>query len=185
MFEPVGIRLTADERDLAMTVADNRSKINQDRGVEATPYNHPLQTITHRGMLGEMAFCKLMNVFPDLQWHSSMDYDAILAPNIRVDVKTVPKMYYGLQVKHTYKDKDIDYFALMCEDKGDPLMFWYMGAVKSDDVYQEKYWVDARTDRRMQHDCWLVPNSDLYQIKGHRRKIMFSPRALRSHNETN
>ena len=65
------------------------------------------------GIAGELAFCRLMNVYPDLQTDEILSYDCLLLNGLRVDVKTT-KYRNGKILAAGWKDKNaVDVYALM------------------------------------------------------------------------
>jgi len=86
------------------------------------------------GIAGEIAFCKIMNLYPDLQTEFIPGYDCILPDGTRVDVKTT-KYENGKLLSAPWKEpKDIDAFALMV---GQMPKYRYAGMMKTSDLLQE------------------------------------------------
>ena len=86
------------------------------------------------GIGGEIAFCKIMNLYPDLQTEFIPGYDCILPDGTRVDVKTT-KYENGKLLSARWKEsKDIDVFAFMF---GQIPKYRYAGMMKATDLLQE------------------------------------------------
>jgi hypothetical protein len=62
---------------------------------------------------GEVAFCKLHNLWPDLTDNVFATADCIMSDGNTVDVKTTPREFGRLLVKKLDKDKFPHYYALM------------------------------------------------------------------------
>ena len=87
----VEITLNENEQKLAEYLAKKRWNFNRDKG---TPHLYsgpqPDEQTDVEGMAGEIAYCKLMNIYPDLDT-SPTDmpvYDCISRFGERIDVKT-------------------------------------------------------------------------------------------------
>ena len=87
----VEITLNENEQKLAEYLAKKRWDFNRDKG---TPHLYsgprPTEQTDVEGMGGELAYCKLMNIYPDLDT-SPTDmpvYDCISRFGERIDVKT-------------------------------------------------------------------------------------------------
>ena len=108
------------------------------------------------GVAGEIAFCKAMNLYPDLQTEEIPKHDAILVGGATVDVKQT-KYDNGMLLVTTKKiDDPSDIYILMT---GSMPEFTFRGGMPSDLVFQEKRIVDLGYGESYgvkQHDLWDI-----------------------------
>ena len=130
------IELNEAEQKLAIFLAKARHQNARKKMV----VNHRMgpqsdETTDLEGIAGEIAYCKLMNLYPDLQTEFIPGYDCLLPDGTRVDVKTT-KYPNGKLISATWKDiGDIDAFALMV---GEMPKYRYAGIMKASELLQEK-----------------------------------------------
>jgi hypothetical protein len=110
------VKLDAVEQELARLVAKKRYESNRKKGVKNSKIGKQSDEETDlEGIAAEIAFCKLMNVFPDLSIYtrnSSQDDGDVTVNGFRVDVKTT-KYHTGRLVAVPWKKPNVDYFALI------------------------------------------------------------------------
>jgi len=81
--------LCAAERAVARYLAGERYKIARSLGIKDGKMGPQSTDATDlEGIAGEIAFCKIFNLYPDLQIGERLNYDAILSSGVTVDVKT-------------------------------------------------------------------------------------------------
>ena len=125
------VSLTTAERKLAHFVAKNRNGNNRHfntTNLKISPED--AATVDLEGVCGEIAFCKLFNVYPDIDTDREPPhplYDAIIPPppGIRIDVKTTK--YDGgkllVDSRKGVKTLGVDYYALMTGQFPGPYTF--------------------------------------------------------------
>ena len=110
--------LTESEQIIAKFVAEQRTANNRNAGTgnnrrsDMSDFEVDLQ-----GFGGELAFCRLANVFPDLTVHNrsaakGQDTGDCILDGLRIDVKTSKKADSGLWV-NVRKIGTVDVYALM------------------------------------------------------------------------
>jgi hypothetical protein len=126
------ISLNQAERKLAHFVAKNRSGNNRHfnlTNLKISPED--ASTVDLEGICGEIAFCKLFNVYPDIDTDREPPhplYDAIIPPippGIRIDVKTTKYENGKLLVdaRKGSKTDGVDFYALMTGQFPGPYTF--------------------------------------------------------------
>ena len=94
------------------------------------------QEIEEMGTRSEMAFCKLMNCYPDLSYHPRKGSADCVINGVAIDIKTTKLQEGKLLVTPKKKyDGGIDMFVLMT---GLDRKFTYRGWMDSASVYQRK-----------------------------------------------
>lgn len=108
------IVLNAAEQKLAHYLAKCRHEKNRHHGVSNARIGPQSDYETDlEGIAAEIAFCKVMNVYPDTQTDEWKDADAITPSMGAVDVKATKYKNGRLLVRTTKVDKAIDAYALM------------------------------------------------------------------------
>ena len=115
------VSLTTAERKLAHFVARNRNGNNRHfNKANLKISSEDAATVDLEGMCGEIAFCKLFNVYPDLDTNREPPhplYDAVIPPppGFRIDVKTTKYENGKLLVdaRKGRKTDGVDFYALM------------------------------------------------------------------------
>lgn len=129
------IELNDAEQRLAKYLATARHRNARKKGIvnhRIGPQSDELTDL--EGIAGEIAFCKMMNLYPDLQIEYVPNYDCVLPDGTRVDVKTT-KYENGKLLSAPWKgDKKIDVFALMI---GQMPKYRYAGMMKAEDLFKE------------------------------------------------
>lgn len=124
------------EQRLVRYLAEKRYSNARDKGfVDCKQGDQSNQLTDLEGMGGELAFCKLFNVYPDLSILLDLKAeDCILPDGRKVDVKTT-KYDSGRLVAVTWKTPKVDAFALMT---GTFPEYKYRGMMSSKELLQEK-----------------------------------------------
>jgi hypothetical protein len=113
------ILLSAFEQDCSKALAARRTSVNDGNGIPDKRVSTKDTRIEMQGLGGELAFCKLFNVFPDFSLvtpsaeKGTDNGDAILPGGIRVDVKSTDYDDGHLIATPAKKNAPIDLFALM------------------------------------------------------------------------
>lgn len=110
------ITLNKQELRLAKFIANQRAEFNKHSGVkEAKVGKQDSSVIEFEGMCGEIAFCKLFNIYPDLRvevvTQLNDDGDCTYKGK-RVDVKTT-SYKNGKLLTAPWKKDNVDLYALM------------------------------------------------------------------------
>lgn len=125
------VSLTAAERKLAHFIAKNRNGSNRSFNITNLKISSDdAATVDLEGIAGEIAFCKLFNVYPDLDTDREPPhpiYDAVIPPppGFRIDVKTT-KYDTGKLLVDARKGKKtdgVDFYALMTGSFPGPYTF--------------------------------------------------------------
>lgn len=128
------VTLNEQEVRLAKFIARERSKFNRDNGVtDAKVCNEKSEKIEEEGMGGEIAFCKIFNIYPDLRVenvNTSNDNGDCEYKGHRVDVKTT-SYRNGMLITVPWKKDTVDYYALMV---GEMPTYEFKGFAKSSDL---------------------------------------------------
>ena len=105
------IGLNVLEQQLARKVAELRQYVNQSNGVKDQQQCQQ-SDICLQGVGAELAFCKLFNLYPDLETklRKYPDHDCVFK-GLKVDIKSSRKP--NLNVKLTKQHAEVDAFALM------------------------------------------------------------------------
>lgn len=134
------ITLNITEQRLCKHIAKERYKVNRKKGVKNSKIGDQSDELTDlEGFAGELAFCKIFNVFPDLLVQvtdqNTDTGDCILSDGTVVDVKTT-KYPNGKLLAARWKNcKEIDVYALMV---GTFPTYKFMGFMSKDELLQEK-----------------------------------------------
>ena len=116
---PMKITLSEPEIRIAAWLAKMRASSNRTAGVGDGKIGDQTGEMTDlEGMLGEMAFCKLFNAYPDLSIKpQSHTYDCMIN-GWRIDVKTTRYDSGMLLAAKGKSAKDCDFYALMIGEGG-------------------------------------------------------------------
>lgn len=123
------VSLTTAERKLSHFVAKNRNGNNRHfNKANLKISSEDAATVDLEGMCGEIAFCKLFNVYPDLDTNREPPHplhDCILSNGMRVDVKTTKYENGKLLVdaRKGRKTDGVDFYALMTGSFPGPYTF--------------------------------------------------------------
>lgn len=106
-------------------------------------------------LAGELAFCKIHNVYPDLGWDTFMDADCIVN-GYKIDIKTTDQPKGNLLVADKGpRIRVVDYYALMI---GSIPTFEYMGIIKFKDTIVTHR---RREGHPYTSPCYFVARSEL------------------------
>lgn len=136
--------LSDTELDLARKVASLRYGSSREAGVKDAKIGSQSNFETDFiGMCGELAFCKMLNIYPDLAIVPGGNGHDCLLDDIRIDVKTTKYKTGQLLSRSTKEYPGIDVFALVT---GDPITgeFAFVGwsladELRSDENLSEKF----------------------------------------------
>lgn len=93
------------------------------------------------GFGGELAFCKLFNVYPDMSiraWEGEQDEGDCVWNGLRIDVKTTTYPE-GCLLAGGWKKLNVDYYALMT---GVFPNYYYRGVMRADKLLQQERLTD-------------------------------------------
>lgn len=129
------IELNETEQKLAQYLAKARHRVSRDKWVVNHRIGPQSDEFTDlEGIGGEIAFCKAMNIYPDMEIGGYAAFDCKLPDGTRVDVKTT-KYESGRLVSVPWKEpRNIDVFALMI---GQMPKYRFVGMMKASDLLQE------------------------------------------------
>lgn len=123
------VSLSYAERKLAHFLAKHRNGNNRSfNKVNLKISSEDAHTVDLEGMCGEIAFCKLFNLYPDLDTEREPPhplYDCVLSNGMRVDVKTT-KYENGKLLVDARKGKKtdgVDFYVLMTGSFPGPYAF--------------------------------------------------------------
>jgi hypothetical protein len=166
------VELREMELELIELVCEKRKEFNEKVGTNPTPYGakRTLDQYNLDSYAGEIAFCKIMGVYPDFGTDHYEYYDCTLLDGRKVDVKTtyVGSRLYPNKAPHLIvkevKDKEVpDLYALMVGVMDDwrnkanwPIRFEFKGWMAAAALRQEKYW-----HPEMKGPGWRYPGNQL------------------------
>lgn len=160
----MNIKLTASEQNIVRHIAEQRQKSNRQGGVTNKKVGGQSDDITDlNGFGGELAFCKAMNLYPDLDivpGGGEELADATLIDGRRVDVKTSPHPKANLVARKI--QGDIELFILVRGNLPDYELIGYatreelIAAPKRDLGWGDTHFLSASD---------LHPTEDLIQVQ--------------------
>ena len=131
----MNITLTTAEQKLAIYMAKCRHATARNSAIRNCKMGKQGDYETDlEGIAAEIAFCKMMNVYPDLQVGVRPDEDATLPTGQTVDVKTT-KYKNGRLLAVRWKKPVVDLFALMV---GEFPTYRFVGFKHCDDMLKEE-----------------------------------------------
>jgi hypothetical protein len=108
--------LTSSEQWFVKEITKKRMEHNKKEGVSITPFSgSSLEQSYILGFSGEVAFCKIFNIYPSIEYDSYNNYDCVLN-DLTIEVKTNTRPDGWLGIKDTPFNVDYDtpaYYALM------------------------------------------------------------------------
>lgn len=126
------------EQKIVQYIARSRFEINRQNGVKNSRKGKQSDHLTDLdGFGGEFAFCKLFNLYPDLEVKvTSQETDSgdCILNGYRIDIKTT-KYKTGKLICALWKNDEIDYYALMV---GEFPKYEFKGFAKASDVKKEE-----------------------------------------------
>ena len=137
MYEVV---LNEAEQRLVEYIAKKRIAFhNHDEATVQRKHNHweVTQEVTDReGFGGEVAYCKLMNIYPDLDTElSTPDYDCISCNGEKIDVKTTKYRNGRLIVPVNKVTHPADRYVLVT---GEFPVYYVMGECSAEQLFHEE-----------------------------------------------
>lgn len=130
------IVLNEGECRVAKVLAKLRYEANRNGGVYNQKIGAQSDEFTDlEGIAGELAFCKMLNIFPDMSIEPRAgSVDCILPSGVTIDVKTTK--YPSGKLTATMKKKvgDVDIYALMV---GEFPSYRYAGYARASDLINE------------------------------------------------
>lgn len=110
------VKLNNSEQKLAKYIAKCRYDINREQGiVDAKKGDQSNEFVDLEGIAGEIAFCKIHNLYPDLEvkvTNQDTDIGDCIYNGYQVDVKTT-SYNTGKLICALWKNNEIDLYALM------------------------------------------------------------------------
>lgn len=84
------MRLTDLEQSLARQLAEGRASVSRGAGIKSRKVdtNRTDAEIDLQGAGAELAFCKMFNVYPDLDTHSYAEFDCVTRTGLLTDIKS-------------------------------------------------------------------------------------------------
>lgn len=146
------IELNEAEQKLAQFLAKARHRVSRSKSIVNHRIGPQSDEFTDlEGIGGEIAFCKAMNIYPDMNVGGFAAFDCVLANGTRVDVKTT-KYQNGKLISAPWKEpQNIDAFALMI---GEMPNYRFVGMMKASDLLQE------HRKRNLGHNMVYVAEQD-------------------------
>jgi hypothetical protein len=135
------VELTDAEQRLAKFIALKRFERNRHDGTidrKIGPQSNEFTDLV--GIGAEIAFCKIFNVYPDMQIEKRNSCDAIICGGVSVDVKTTKYKNGKLLVALWKKERNPpDMYALMV---GEMPRFVFVGFIKNNDLFVDNRIID-------------------------------------------
>lgn len=126
------------EQKIVQYIARSRFEVNRKNGVKNSRKGKQSDHSTDLdGFGGEFAFCKLFNLYPDLEVKvTSQETDSgdCILKGKKIDIKTT-KYKTGKLICTLWKNDEIDYYALMV---GEFPSYEFKGFAKASDVKKEE-----------------------------------------------
>lgn len=137
----IEVTLNETEIKMARDLAFSRAIQNRQTNVTDISYaKKPGIFLDYQGTSGEIAYCSLMNLYPDTRFNyppgRRPKADCITPAGCRIDVKTHQNMNSPLKVTTTKKPDDVDVYALVLGTS--PKLFVY-GTIAAAKVFQDCY----------------------------------------------
>jgi len=135
------VELTAIEQRLAIHMAKTRRAVNRAAGrTDLQQGKQSPEDIELDGIAAEIAFCKLFNVYPDLQNEELHSADAVTPKMGRVDIKTTRYKSGKLICYRGKKGREADSYALMI---GQFPKFQFVGWATSKELLDDENLIDV------------------------------------------
>lgn len=136
--------LNKGEQRIVTWLAKAREQYNRSRGIVDQKFsNNSNEAVDRNGLGGEFFFCRIHNVYPDLQYEIIGKPDCWLHDGTNVDVKTAFKEDGRLMVDLP-KFKDVDWYALVV---GTFPNYTYCGKISRAELIKD-HRREIRPDRR-------------------------------------
>jgi hypothetical protein len=145
------VTLNPFEQWIAKGLAAKRLEQNQADGArDMNQSGQDPRVIELEGIGGELAYCKLFNIYPDLQYTERAAEDAISALHGRVDVKTAAPGR-NLVIKATKQGTTVAGYVLML---GAFPEYEYAGYMPTAEALADE---NLKTIRDGQDPCYFIP----------------------------
>lgn len=149
------ITLTSLEVRLVKQAAIERHKHDRQNGAKATLYHEGDAIKAEENSYGgEVAFCKIFNLYPDMDTAHFATFDVCLPNGLTVDVKTTHRLGGRLIVKPTGHHADL--YALMI---GELPTYSFVGIAYAGDILQAH-----RLDRSLPFPAYAMNQAELQPI---------------------
>lgn len=150
--------LNEAEQRLARYLAAKRNQVCEDRGVENRRVGPQSDMESHlEGVGAELAYCKLMNVYPDTDTDLWPDSDAITRYGDSVDVKTTRRPNGRLVMPLFKANKQSDLYALMV---GTFPKYQLVGILRAEEVFRQENVHDLGHG-----PCYAIGQEDLRPVE--------------------
>lgn len=161
------VKLNEMEQRLVKTVAKGRRDFNTLRGTKRVKYpdvsDEYLPDI--EGFAGEVAFCKIFNIFPDMDIRpvtQEIDDGDCMWNGLRIDVKTTHRPEGKLLCSSNKKLGRVDYYALMT---GVFPMYFYRGVISAEELL-----VNERMTSFLALPAYVADQEELYELNQQQEK---------------
>lgn len=148
------LTLNPTEQRLARYLAAERMKYDRARSATATLYNREAGSNELDSIGAEIAFCRMMNVYPDIDPTHYLPHDAVLADGRTVDIKQTKLPNGRLMVKAKDRKRYPDLYALMV---GEFPTYRLAGFVEAREIVS-----DRRLMRGLQYPAYAMEQTNLY-----------------------
>jgi hypothetical protein len=126
------IPLSNIEQAIAKSIARLRHQNARDKGIKNSKIGSQSNEETDlEGIGAELAFCKMFNIYPDLQVDHLPEEDALLRTGQKVDVKTT-KYERGHLIVALWKKHKMDLYSLMV---GKFPLYRFAGVIPAEKVF--------------------------------------------------
>lgn len=145
------------ERLWVMEMARNRYAYDRKLGLEATVYKDGVDNIDNEvnAYGAEVAYCKLFNLYPDLEHSYFMPFDAMHGDKSTVDVKTTVLTNGRLLVKKKERMNLPDEYALMI---GSYPIYTYIGHIAAGKLIRPE-----NLDTKLKSPAYAARQSELHK----------------------
>lgn len=158
--------LTPIEKEVCRYLATQRKQANRQVNPRDYVKEFGLEPsyIEREGVMSEMAFCKMVNVYPEQVLHighrsatKGEDDGDVVVNGICIDVKTT-KHQTGRLVSFR-KNPSVDLIVLMTGENG---CYRLAGGIASQDMYQQTRW---GIPPKMKQECYSAVQEELMTVK--------------------
>jgi hypothetical protein len=151
---PKVIGLNDVEQRICKYVARCRNQYGRENGIENKKKGPQSDELTDlNGMGAELVFCKIHNIYPDLDIGILADDDCLLPSGLGVDVKTTTYLQGRLLVGLNKKEKQADIYALLV---GSFPNYRYAGMMSAKEIFN-----DENIGNTGHGDCYLIDQKRL------------------------
>jgi hypothetical protein len=118
------VKLSDTEKKLAEDIATWREQTSRQVGITDRKIGPQSNRDTDlMGAAGELGFCRMSNVYPNVSADSRPDFDVTIYSGVTVDIKTTTYPHGKLLVALSKKNSRVDLFALMTGEFPGPYVF--------------------------------------------------------------